>query len=442
MRHIVIVAPHFPPSNLAAVHRSRLFAMHLPKFGWKVTVLSVDPKYYEEQLDPELACLIPSDLRIVRTPALPTRPLRLIGDIGIRSFAWQYRALSELIKREKVDFIYIPIPPNYSAMLGPLIYRNFGIPYGIDYIDPWVHTFPGCEKPLTKAWLAYRLNQLLEPRALKNVSLITGVAPGYYADVLERYAWIRPEQCTAMPYGAEASDFHYLDQHPRKPYLFSLDGNFHLVYAGAMLPRAYSTLEAFLSAIQRLHQASPALASKLRVHFIGTGSNATDPSSYTVRPYIQRFGLSNTVFEYPARMPYLDVLNHLKHSSAILVMGSSEAHYTPSKVFQAVLARRPVFALLHSASTAIRVLRESGAGMVVDFDQEHPIATRVEAILHGLTHTMTSADTVCVNWNAFAAYSAQAVTEKLAHALDDAAASQSKTFRSEQRRAPHSGIAA
>src|SRR5207245_72461 len=151
MKNVVIVAPHFPPSNLASVHRSRYFAMHLRDFGWQARVLSVDSAYYEEELDPELEQLLPSDVEVIRTKAFPTVPVRVIGDISIRSFWWQYRALCRLLKKERIDLVYIPIPPNYSAMLGPLVHRKFGVPYAIDYIDPWVNTWPGCEVLFSKA---------------------------------------------------------------------------------------------------------------------------------------------------------------------------------------------------------------------------------------------------------------------------------------------------
>ena len=43
----------------------------------------------------------------------------------------------------------------------------------------------------------------------------------------------------------------------------------------------------------------------------------------------------------------LDVLTHLDAASGILVLGSTEPHYRPSKVFQSLMSRRPVLALLH-----------------------------------------------------------------------------------------------
>src|SRR5947209_6424196 len=105
-RHVVIVAPQFPPSNLTAGHRTRLFAEHLPSLGYRTTVLTVDPAYYEEPLDEELTRLLRPEVRLVRTRALPIRPVRLIGDLGLRSFWFHYRALSRLIRREHVDLLY------------------------------------------------------------------------------------------------------------------------------------------------------------------------------------------------------------------------------------------------------------------------------------------------------------------------------------------------
>ncbi len=94
------------------------------------------------------------------------------------------------------------------------------------------------------------------------------------------------------------------------------------------------------------------------------------PTAITFNPQLQRFGLERWVDEHPNRIGYVDVLNHLIHASAILVVGSTEAHYTPSKIYQAVQAKRPIFALLHEQSTAVNVLRESRAGQAVTFTDD------------------------------------------------------------------------
>ena len=208
MKDVAIVAAHFVPSNLTAVHRSRLWVPHLPDFGWQPTIVTTDSAYYEETLVPELEVFLPDELPIIRTRALPTPALRIMGDIGIRGFYWHYRALCRLAE-EGLDFIHITIPSFYSALLGRLVYKRYGVPYGIDYIDPWVHDFPVPDVPFgrLKAWGATQLASLLEPWAVRDASLITGVAASYYEQVLERNPHMRTQAVTAaMPYGGAARD--------------------------------------------------------------------------------------------------------------------------------------------------------------------------------------------------------------------------------------------
>ena len=78
MKKILIISPHFPPSNLAAVHRSRLFAMHLPAFGWQPIILTVHEKFYEEELDWDLNKLLPENLRIEKVNAFRVTKPRLL----------------------------------------------------------------------------------------------------------------------------------------------------------------------------------------------------------------------------------------------------------------------------------------------------------------------------------------------------------------------------
>ena len=63
MPRVLMVSPHFPPDSTATSHRVRLLAPHLPRHGWEVTVVSVDPRDYETRLDPELARLLPEGVR-------------------------------------------------------------------------------------------------------------------------------------------------------------------------------------------------------------------------------------------------------------------------------------------------------------------------------------------------------------------------------------------
>ncbi len=164
MKKIIIVSPHFPPSNLVGVHRARFLASHLPEFGWEPIVVCVHENYYEEEPDHHLEALLPAGLRIEKVKAFRVgKKIRLIGDIGLRGFFQLYKRILRIVREEKIDFLLITIPSFYCALLGRLLYMRTGIRYGIDYQDPWVHQFPGAEKKFSRHWWSTKLSSMLNP---------------------------------------------------------------------------------------------------------------------------------------------------------------------------------------------------------------------------------------------------------------------------------------
>lgn len=421
MKKILILYPHFPPSNLAGVHRPRLFAQHLPSFGWEPTILTVDEKYFEEEPDWNLVKLLPPGLRIEKVNAFPlTRP-RLIGDIGLRAFFQLYKKAKEIISKEEFNFVYIPIPSFYTALLGRWLHRSTKIKYGIDYIDPWVHDFPGSQQVFSRHWFSKKLAALLEPIAIKKAALITGVAEGYYQAVLERNPHLKLTAISAgMPYGGESSDHAILKQLDLKPYLYKKNGRFQLVYAGAMLPKAYEPLEAIFGSIA----ANPDLFNQVEFHFIGTGKTANDAEGFTIKALAEKYGLWQTiVFEYPKRIPYLDVLVHLNHSDGVFILGSTEPHYTPSKTYQGVLSEKALLAILHTDSTAVKVIRNANAGIVLDFDVEAGvpfIRDNFANVFKQFLEYVQNFSIKTVDKKIFEQYSAEKITAQLAILLNKA----------------------
>jgi hypothetical protein len=267
-----------------------------------------------------------------------------------------------------------------------------------------------------------KLGETLEPSAVRHASLITGITERYYAGVLERNPHLHTQAITAaMPYGNSARDYEILTSRPREPYLFDpKDGAFHMVYAGAMLPRAHGVLDRLFAALAHMKQVRPDVFSRLRIHFVGTGKSPTDAKGHNILPRAVRFGLDTTISEHPRRVPYVDILSHLTQASAILILGSTEPHYSPSKVYQSVQARRPIFAFLHEASTAIKVLHMSNAGVVIRINEttlpEPPeLASRLASFV-----SSTEYDSERVDWSKFEAFSARESARKLAVALDAA----------------------
>ncbi|MGQ0456059.1 MAG: hypothetical protein ACT4OU_03235 [Hyphomicrobium sp.] len=421
MKTVAIVAPHFPPSNLAGVHRARLLSQHLAEFGWRPVIVTTHWRHYEEALDWDLASLVDRGLEIIRTAALPTKPVRVIGDIGVRAMPWHLSALRQLRRNGRMDFLLITVPSFFSAVLGQLMWRQSPLPFGIDYIDPWVHSWPEAEIRYSKARASLKLGERLEPWAVCNASLITGVASGYYDGVLERNGHLRRSCATAaMPYGFSTSDFSAISVGSKRPFVFdSADGNFHLVYAGALLPKAATVLERLLQGMAALRARNAPASKRLRLHFIGTGKSPTDQRGFNVMPIAKSLGVDDVVTEHPHRMGYLDVLVHLKAANGVLIVGSTEPHYTPSKVYQAVQAKRPILALLHEASTAVAVLEGSRAGRAIGLtDTRMPSASELADELEAFCGLPYNPQTVI--WSEFEAFSARESARQMAAALDEA----------------------
>jgi hypothetical protein len=128
-------------------------------------------------------------------------------------------------------------------------------------------------------------------------------------------------------------------------------------------------------------------------------------------------GLGDIVTEHPARVPYLDALNLLVSADGILALGSTESHYTASKIFPSIFARRPLLAIYHEASSVCDVVRRSHGGALVTYSDTERAGSRVEAIAAAL-RGMREYDTTAVQWDVFEAYTARHMTERLAAVFD------------------------
>lgn len=419
-KKIIIISPHFPPSNLASVHRSRLFAQHLYSFGWEPIIVTVHEKYYEERLDHSLEKLINKELRIIKTKAIGIKSIRIIGDIGIRGFYQLYKAVIKLIKSEEIDFVYIPIPSHFTACIGRLVNYKTGVKYGIDYIDPWVHKWPGTERMFSKHWWSMKLGEWLEPFAVKKASVISGVAEGYYQEVFERNPKLKTSCLSiAMPYGGEKLDFEKVNQIDNATFLFTkIEGVLDFVYAGALLPQAFKPLEEIMNQMQTHREKFAGI----RIHFIGSGKLANEAYSYNIKSLALKYGLWESIFfEYPNRIPYLNVLQHLAYCDGVFILGSTEPHYTPSKVYQAALAAKPIFAVLHRESTACKIIEESKVGMVLDFNGKNDLITiKNNFITKWMSFLYFEANFNAneIDYQYLEQYSAKSVTKTLADTLN------------------------
>ena len=434
MRRVLMVSPHFPPDSSAASHRVRLLAPHLPESGWEPTVVTLDRSAYEGRLDPDLEALVPSSLRVVRASAWSARVTRHVGlgDLGLRALTGLRRTCRELLGRERFDAVFITVYPVYPALLGARLKKTFGIPFVLDYQDPWVGAWGQSVgggpdgAPDWKSRASRRLGTWLEPKAVAAADAIVAVSQGTLDGIVERIPAAGRLPQSVIPLGFEPDDFSRLRERPERAALFDrTDGLVHVCYVGTLLPTGGGTVRLLLRALDRARRDDPA-ASRLRLHFVGT-SNQSDSTVLRVMPIARDCGVSDVVSEVPGRLDYLDALSVLTHASAILLLGSSERHYTASKLYPALLAQRPILALFHEASSVVSILRAAGSEpsvRVVTYGDGEPDEARVaDAACHLRALALAPVyDTGDVSLQRVAHVSARQLARQLAALFDRVAA--------------------
>jgi hypothetical protein len=365
-RTILIIYPHWHPANLAGVHRPRLTGNFLPEFGWKVRVLSVEEQYFEEQADTDFFQTFSDSFELSRVGARKVGKIRLIGDIGLRAYKNLKKKALDILRNEEIDFIWIPIPSFYTALLGPYLFKKTGTPYGVDYIDPWVRDLTNQRnlRAILSQWIA----RILEPRVLKRVSLITGVSEAYYMPAIERNKLLdrkpTPVRHTAFPYGFDPSDHGIKltsimlpwSSENHEPRTTKHEPPVIWLYTGAFLPNSHLFLDALFRSISGLREEREEIRA-IQFWFLGTGYYPAK----RITAYARDHGIEDQVFEIRERFPYLQTLNIQSAADTIMIIGSTEKHYTASKTYQSLLSKRPVFAMLHQESQALQVLEECKA---------------------------------------------------------------------------------
>lgn len=423
MRHCLIVSPHFPPSTVAGVHRARHLAKHLPAHGWDPTVICVDPRHHVERLDPDLATLVPSSLDIVTTGATPvalTRPFGLVGEIGLRGFFHLRAAIAACIAQRRPDAVLITGSPFYPMLLASWIKRRWGIQVILDFQDPWVSSEGATRTRWTKGWLSYRLAALLEPRAVRGASWITSVSDRQNRDMAKRYPALALERMSAIPIGGDPEDFAALRDADTRP---AVNDRIAFSFVGTAMPRSTPLLDALFRGLAHLRDTRPALAERVSMRFVGTSNQPGERSDYRVLPLAQAAGVADLITEEPGRVPYLDALRLLATTSATLMIGSDEPHYTASKIYPCLMSGRPFLSLFHAESSAHAILTRAGGGVPLAFTTPEQLNALVPAIAEALARIITDpASLGRIAPAAFAPFTAHAVAGEFARVFANAGA--------------------
>ncbi len=428
-RRVLIVSPHFPPINAPDHQRVRMSLPYFEAFGWEPWILTVNPEAVEGTHDPLLLKTIPDATSIVQTPALPAQLTKRVGlgNIGWRCLPYFAQAGDRLLRDQPFDLVYFSTTVFLTMGLAARWRRRFGVPYVLDFQDPWISDYYKRAKTVQrpggrfKYGFAQTVAKTLEPTAMRHVSQVISVSPAYLDQLRQRYAWMSNDRFTVLPFGAPEADFDRLPSLNIQQRIFdSNDGNRHWVYVGRGGHDMAFALTALFSAIQTLRNRDRKFWQSVRLHFVGTSYATGNRAEATIKPVAQRCGVGDLVIEHAERIPYFEALQTLVDSDAILMLGSDDPSYTASKLYPCILARKPIFAIFHEQSSVVSILRSCQAGQAVTFGSQTAPQTLQADITPAIAALArlprgTVAET---NWSAFAPYTAKEMTRKQCAVFD------------------------
>jgi hypothetical protein len=188
------LSPRFPATNAADSQRVRLLLPHLAAQGCIAEVLAVDPASCSEDIGTWQAKSLPDGLPIHRVRGLPLSWARMpgLGSIEARCQQAYRRAGNRLLSRRHFDAVYITTTAFGTFGFGPNWKRRHGVPFVLDYQDPWVNDHYRLHPTISpqggrlKYSVVDRLHRLQEPRVMRHAAGITAVSPAYPAQLHAR----------------------------------------------------------------------------------------------------------------------------------------------------------------------------------------------------------------------------------------------------------------
>ena len=367
-RKVLIIAYYFPPMGLSGVQRTVKFAKFLPKYGWKPTVLTVEPTGYYAFDDTLLKEVEEAGVKIVRTPSydvnrllkkrgvikMPSERMRKVlqffGDlffipdtkVGWKSIA--VKAASELIERERFDVLFATAPPQTDFLIGEALKRKFEIPLVVDYRDAWLdYPFKYFPTPLHRLWHSH-----LEKRVLKAADRVIVTHRRVKESILRRHKTVDYKEVIILSQGFDAEDFPPTNEGKQAKSV-----KMKIAHSGTFYAERNPVI--MLHALTNVLQANPKIRGRIEMHFIG---NAREED----RQLVKKLDLQNVV-HFLGYLPHRECIKHLVASDVLWFVIDND-YQTPGKLYEYFGSRKPLFASLIDGYTK-QLINESRVAICV-----------------------------------------------------------------------------
>lgn len=373
-RTVLLIAFHFPPlGGSSAVQRTLRFAQHLPRFGWRPIVLTIDPRVHPKA-SRDLGNEVSSELEVHRAFGFDTA--KTFGILGRypRSLAvpdrwsswrrWAVREAIRIIDANPVDIIWstFPIPTAHSiahevAALGEL-------PWVAEFRDPmWQGDYPP-DPRLNRAW------RELEYKVFSRANAVVVTTPGAASLYASRFPWFQAGRISLIENGYDEETFARASLRREHTPPGVRAEPFLLLHSGLVYPNERNPADLF-AAVATLKRSGKISREKLRIVLRASGNEGRYSAA------ISALNIADIVELAPA-VDYLTALREMLTADGLLILQAANCNaQVPAKLYEYLRAGRPILALTDSSGDTARVLANVGTGRIAPLDS----ASAIEAAL-------------------------------------------------------------
>jgi len=368
---VLLVTMYFPPAGGGGVQRPLKTATHLPALGIETHVLAPDdPKWLhrDDELRPPTQAFVHRARYFGPRARLPAEELHglegpermlaqaklayrrvLLPDASVTWVPTAVPAAVRLVKREGIDAVITTSPPVSMNLIGAAVKRLTGIPWVADLRDAVLWN---ADRRFDR--VAVQAKEKALERVVRLVARKADAVVAVSETIADEVRRFDPAgEVRVIPNGCDFDDFAGLDYRPGERFRITHAGSFF----GKRNPRP------FLSAL-----ASSGLDDVV-ARFAG-GLRQADEE------WAAGLGLGDRLELLPY-VPHRRALELERDSEANLLLlpeAAGRGAVVPSgKIFEYLAAERPILAAVPPDGAAAKLVRETGAGIVVAPEDEKGI---------------------------------------------------------------------
>ncbi|MCK4654821.1 MAG: glycosyltransferase [Candidatus Cloacimonetes bacterium] len=409
MKSVLIIAYFFPPLSGGGVQRTLKFVKYLPIFNYKPIVLTPSPillRYYA--YDKGLLKEIPESVKIYNSFILDlnwffkilyglklTKLVNFINgtllfpDYQIQWLPFAKMKIKKIMKKEKIDIIYITSPPHSTQILVKWIKNLFQVPVVIDFRDPFTFNYKRKSSNFFNKCFTF------EKKILESTDFIIANTPLNKKNYVEKFH-IPENKVDLITNGFDQSDFENIkiEKVEDRKILFSHIGHFHGEY----------NAHPFLYALSKIKHK----VRNVEFRFIGG-------LTYQDKKLVKKLKLEN-IIKIVDYCSHEKAVEYNQRSSYLLLIQPNKEfkNYIPGKTFEYINSNKKILAIIPKNGSCAEIIRNTKTGEIISPDNIDEI---VDSIL-GYIENYKKEDFE-PNWAEIKKYERKNLTKKLKNIFDE-----------------------